>query len=332
MKRVLKLCLLTLFWISSLQGSELQWLHDYQKAIDLARKEQKELLLYFTGSDWCGWCMKLKKEILDNPNFIEKAHNRFICVEVDFPLYKNLSFDEVEQNHVLKEQNEINNFPTIVILDPKQRSVTNVGYMPVSPEQYADFLLMQVEQDQQITQLMEDFHPEKLNSGQLENYYKQAMQFNRKSEAECLLQAGLKSEESLYFEIEKYRLLVEKGCFNQPEAIAMRQNLLNKDPDNKNNLQFYIALTDFQIKAGQINPTTNLRDVTLPLINYLEHFGNSDPDNYWRVQMMLAQFYYDYAENNTAIEHAEIAYNKAPEALKPEIKRSMDYMRQHSTL
>ena len=71
------------------------WQTDYSAALAEAGKEQKLVLLDFTGSDWCGWCMKLSKDIFSQPEFKEFAAKNLILVEVDFPARKPLA-DEVK--------------------------------------------------------------------------------------------------------------------------------------------------------------------------------------------------------------------------------------------
>ena len=74
---------------STLSGRcELQWLTDTKTALEKARQENKAVLLDFTGSDWCGWCMKLKSEVFDQPEFAQFAQANLVLVEVDFPKRK----------------------------------------------------------------------------------------------------------------------------------------------------------------------------------------------------------------------------------------------------
>ena len=51
----------------SIQAQELVWQTDINKAISISNKEKKPMLLFFTGSDWCGWCIRLQKEVLKTP-------------------------------------------------------------------------------------------------------------------------------------------------------------------------------------------------------------------------------------------------------------------------
>ena len=67
------------------RGEELQWLTDVPKAQAQAKSEKKLVMLDFTGSDWCGWCIKLHNEVFSKPEFSEYAKKNLVLVEVDFP-------------------------------------------------------------------------------------------------------------------------------------------------------------------------------------------------------------------------------------------------------
>ncbi|MCX8487133.1 MAG: thioredoxin family protein, partial [Crocinitomicaceae bacterium] len=88
------LALLSIIFLTSLQlfaqkaaKEDIVWHTDLNKAIELANKENKPMMLFFTGSDWCGWCVKLKKEVFSQSEFKQWAQDNVILVEVDFPKY-----------------------------------------------------------------------------------------------------------------------------------------------------------------------------------------------------------------------------------------------------
>ena len=82
MKKII-VALLFLFTLQ-ISAQELTWHNDINKAIDISFKSKKPMLLFFTGSDWCGWCIKLQKEVFQKPEFSEWAKN-VVLVELDFP-------------------------------------------------------------------------------------------------------------------------------------------------------------------------------------------------------------------------------------------------------
>jgi len=110
-----------------------QWFTDAHAAQEKARQENKTVLLDFTGSDWCGWCMKLKKEVFDQPEFVEFAQANLVLVEVDFPHYKQLDEAQKQANDRLSQTYHITGFPTIILLDKDGRWVGRTGYLPGGP-------------------------------------------------------------------------------------------------------------------------------------------------------------------------------------------------------
>ena len=69
-------------------AAEINWTTDVPKAAEKAKAEKKLVMLDFTGSDWCGWCIKLNKEIFSQPEFVEYAQKNIVAVELDFPQEK----------------------------------------------------------------------------------------------------------------------------------------------------------------------------------------------------------------------------------------------------
>lgn len=117
------------------------WGDNYKEALATAAKENKKVLLDFTGSDWCGWCIRLKKETFDQPQFKDFADANLVLVEVDFPQGKSLPSEVKKQNDALQEQYHIEGFPTLILLDPQGKVIKqNVGYLPGGPKGFIDWV------------------------------------------------------------------------------------------------------------------------------------------------------------------------------------------------
>ena len=114
------------------------WTEDYAKAVEKARAENKNLLLDFTGSDWCGYCMALNKEVFSTPTFKDWAKDNVVLVEVDFPHVKFQTSKIKAQNADLKNKYPFNGYPTVVIMDVDGKELTRqTGYHPGSgPDAY----------------------------------------------------------------------------------------------------------------------------------------------------------------------------------------------------
>jgi protein disulfide-isomerase len=118
-----------------------KWETNYNAALEQAAKENKMVLLDFTGSDWCGWCVKLHKETFSKPEFQQFASKSLVLVELDFPRGKEQSEDLKKQNQELADKFGIEGFPTLVLLDSQgKEAARNVGYLPGGPEAFAKWV------------------------------------------------------------------------------------------------------------------------------------------------------------------------------------------------
>lgn len=112
-----------------------EWMTSLPKATAKAAKENKLVLMDFTGSDWCGWCMKLDEETFSKPEFLEFAKKHLVLVTVDFPAKKEQSAELKQANEALQKKYEVQGFPTIVVLKPDGTVLwKKVGYLQGGPE------------------------------------------------------------------------------------------------------------------------------------------------------------------------------------------------------
>ncbi len=116
------------------------WTDDYEDAVAQAKAEGKFLFLDFTGSDWCGWCIKLDNEVFSKSEFKSFAKDNLIPVEVDFPHGKSLSSKTRDQNEKLKQKHGIRGYPTIILLDPDENVIGKTGYKAGGAEAYVEHL------------------------------------------------------------------------------------------------------------------------------------------------------------------------------------------------
>lgn len=116
------------------------WETDYAAAVEKAKKENKTVLLNFTGSDWCGWCMKLSREVFSQEAFIDYANENLILVTLDFPRRKQLSEAEKAQNQKLAAKHAIRGYPTILLLDANEEVLLTTGYQRGGAEAYVAHL------------------------------------------------------------------------------------------------------------------------------------------------------------------------------------------------
>ena len=116
------------------KAAEAKWTDNYAAAVAQAKKDGKMLLLDFTGSDWCGYCIKLHEEVFSKPEFATWANAKFVCVELDYPAHKKLADDVKKQNDDMKTKYAIRGYPTIIILSSDEKELTrSVGFGPGTP-------------------------------------------------------------------------------------------------------------------------------------------------------------------------------------------------------
>ena len=112
------------------------WLTDIKKAKEEAKSNQKLILVDFTGSDWCGWCIKLDREVFSKPEFKDYADKNLVLLEVDFPRRKEQSAAQKAHNLELAERYGVQGFPTIIVLNGEGKKVGELGYMPGGPSAF----------------------------------------------------------------------------------------------------------------------------------------------------------------------------------------------------
>jgi thiol-disulfide isomerase/thioredoxin len=117
------------------------WTSDFEAAKKQAAAEKKDLLIDFTGSDWCGWCIKLKKEVFDEQAFKDGVKDKFVLVEIDFPQDESKLTPEVKlQNEKLQETYAVQGFPTIILADAAGRPYATTGYKEGGSKAYLPHL------------------------------------------------------------------------------------------------------------------------------------------------------------------------------------------------
>lgn len=124
-------------------GFAQNWTSNMEEAKIKAAKEDKKILLVFSGSDWCAPCMKLEKTVWKSDAFKEESEKKYILVKADFPKKKGnqLSPEMTENNKKLAEKyNKAGNFPLVVVLDKNGKTLGMTGFKNVSAENYIKLL------------------------------------------------------------------------------------------------------------------------------------------------------------------------------------------------
>lgn len=112
------------------------WTSDLLAALSESEKSGKDVLLNFTGSDWCSWCHKLMAEVFSTPEFKKYADENLVLVFLDFPNSIELSEEVLKQNEVMAQVFGVQGFPTIWLMDSEQVPIMKTGYQAGGAEEY----------------------------------------------------------------------------------------------------------------------------------------------------------------------------------------------------
>jgi len=105
----------------SFSQEEITWHTDVDKALEIAIKNDKKVMFFFTGSDWCGWCIKLQKEVFATKDFKEWSHS-VVLVELDYPKRTTQTEKIKAQNNHIQQMFGVRGYPTILFVSPEKLS------------------------------------------------------------------------------------------------------------------------------------------------------------------------------------------------------------------
>lgn len=146
MKQISALFVLFIFLFTSCNNGQsassdgLNWENNLEQAIAQAKKENKAVLVNFTGSDWCIWCKRLSSEVFQQEAFKNYADDNLVLVMLDFPRNIQQSSETQAYNRNLAQRYGIQGFPTILIFDSQGKMVAQTGYQPGGPEKYIEHI------------------------------------------------------------------------------------------------------------------------------------------------------------------------------------------------
>lgn len=118
------------------QNGELDWHTDMMAAVDQSIEQDKPLFLFFTGSDWCGWCKRLQAEVFEKQAFEEWASENVVLLELDFPRRTAQPEAIKKQNQNMQRMFGVRGYPTVWFVNPTKdgteinfSKIGNTGYV-----------------------------------------------------------------------------------------------------------------------------------------------------------------------------------------------------------
>jgi len=197
-----------------------RWTEDAAAAVKQAQAESKDLLLLFTGSDWCPPCKRLEEEVFSKAEFNDAALKNFVLVKFDFPQNKELPPQTVKQNEEWQGRFGVSGFPTVILVDQAQLPFGVLGFEEGGPANYLkrldDLRQRRVRRDEAFAKAAKAEGPEKaklldeglaqLDENLVRVYYESTLEEIGKLDADDAL--GLRTKWFAAEEAERQKLII----------------------------------------------------------------------------------------------------------------------------
>ncbi len=297
-----------------------KWLENLEQGITRAKEENKLLLIAFLGTPWCPWSEKIETDVLSEHEFVSRVSRDFVMVS--------LTLKEEEGDLLsLKDSFGVEELPTLIVANALGKEITRVGFLPKTPEAFARHLTKIKRDFTEVKQVVETEDLSIFSAKELKRLYLKAKNQGFSSLKDKLFLAGLQVDKGLFFLLEQYRNLAEKGKQGSREGAAVRKKICKLDPKNEQGGFRSLALLDFEsLSQKRLVKKKHINAALKPIINYVKKFGKEDSENLWRMELLIAQFLYRKSRVKDALLHAKSAYNHAPEENKGEIIDTISYL------
>ena len=303
----------------------ISWSTNYEKALQESKATSKPILLFFTGSDWCGWCKKLEKEVFDTPEFTQSIGDKMIFVVLDYPMKKSLDSKTYEQNQRLKKHYSIKSYPTVILINGNEDLIGSTGYRSGGGKKYAQHLMKMTQDFTAYKQKMNRLALGNYSGKELKRLFQKAHELGLEPDAEQLVLLGINSDLSHFFLAERYRSLIKNNAMHSEEAAVIKQRLLASDPNNEHLTHYQVAVAEFEALSEELESKKVNTDIAVsPLIKYVTQFQEQDTDNVWRLHMVISQVYLEKNQLDKALKYAEFSYQNAPASIQPEISQAVN--------
>lgn len=303
-------------------GLEAKWHDKYFEAVKQAEKEKKPLLVAFLGPNWCPWSDQLEAEVLANPQFLAEMEKEFVLVKIDIPEdFEGASFPGKE----LKNQLKVEECPSIVLLQPTGEEIAMLAYLPIDPREFSSYIKETLADFRKVSRITKK-QLDHMKVEDLKSIYAKAGRLADETFKKAVLTQGLKIDRDPFFLLEEYGNLLIGGKANHWKIKSLRKKIVDRDPDNEGGFLRQLAVMDFEALT-MIKKHQKAEIVVKPLVEYLQHFGKKDPENAWRIEMKVSQYFFTHNRIDEALHHAEASLQIAPEECKKEIVQSIEYLK-----
>ncbi len=310
-------------------GDNIRWLDDYEQASNESKATSKPIFLLFTGTGWCAYCDKLEEEVLTTSDFSRNAGDKFIFVKVNYPIPDNLSPKLAAQHKQLQEKFEIRGFPTVILVDPQGKKIGNTGYRSGGGLGYAQHLQKIIQDYNGYKSSMQNVEKQPQTGATLKQLFDKSKELHLDNDTNLIVRLGLQSDEKLFFMMERYRFYANEGMIHETDAKALRRQLVESDLDNANHTHYQLAVIDFEAFSEEMDKEDYSADIAVaPLADYIQKFGKKDPENLWKLHMIISQVYLDKNELGKALKHAQESQRASPPSAEPDIAAAVKGLEQ----
>jgi thioredoxin-related protein len=284
------------------KAHEVTWIADFDEAQALAKAQNKDMLVDFTGSDWCIWCKRLHDEVFSKPEFQAFATENFILVSLDYPNDPAIKakVPNPERNAELATLYGIEGYPTVLLMTPDGEVFGRTGYQPDGPEAYnaslAKMLATGKVELNQVKKLVKEW--EAVTDANRVDTYKRILATFQGYEADSIGAGALApviaaaltfdADNALGLKLEATKTLLTAG---KTDA-ALMSSALELDPKNELGLFERVVVAEFNSAAG----IEDAADAAAHLVE-VDKLGIQDADVAMELYFYGALFNWRYLEN-----------------------------------
>lgn len=312
-KIVSSLIVLCCLFVSVVHADNIRWLSDYEQAVNESKATSKPIFLLFTGTGWCAYCDKLEEEVLTTPDFANSVGDKFVFVKVNYPIPDNLAPKLASQHKQLQDKYDIRGFPTVILVDSQQKQIGTTGYRAGGSQAYAQHLQKIVQDYNNYKGSINNIEKVQPAGATLKQLFEKSKELHLDNDTNLIVRLGLQSDEKLFFMMERYRFFAQEGLIHDEEAQNLRRKLIESDRYNANHTHYQLAVIDFEAFSEEMDKEDYSAEIAVaPLVDYLQKFGKQDPENLWKIHMIISQVYLDKNNLEKALYHAKESQKASP--------------------
>ncbi len=318
---MIKYLLIFCFLFSIEINCEQYWQREEKQILIAAKLANRPVIAVFLRLQDCPWSQKLQEEVLNHPLFCERIGCDAILWQVDLT--------KESDGKALREKYQVEISPLILLLDPRGKEFARLEYLPLNVDGYVTKINDLIDQFQEICLALDNdglpFDEEKWR-----DLYQKARQFSVSCFKQVLMDQGMKQEKGTFFHLEKLASLLEKHKIKNPQVRKFKQQVLERDPENQLGTHFKVAVLEFNKILSRIKQRDRQEKPLKPLFRFLQRFGNTNDENLWKAEWMIAEYLFTRNSVEQALQYAEAAYVDAPDFEKPRIMETIGLMKKES--